>query len=254
MRRSLAAIVLCTALVGAGSGCGQAVGRSHARHDVHRSVASSPEDLLQAIVSKLNSPRIRSARLGAAPAGYEAQGPWIYVDVNHDGDASGLLGDFEALLIAGTYSREAPLQGQPGAEGVSYHDESSAGCRSSFEADACVGGEWRITLGVGTSAPPSTDPASLESKIRDRLRKLGLEPVTITFDRPQNNLVPIVVARISDLQTLPADNWQSIRQVAVGLDREFEGSYLELVDGDGAPVAATGVDAGLAIGISWRPQ
>lgn len=251
MKSPVATILAGLCVLGFLTSCGQAA--QSTKTGSPEAQATTPAQLMQAIMDRLASPRLRSVELGAPPAGYSGTYPWLYFNANHSGDADGMLADFEALLAAGTYTHEAAADGIARASGVSYVDLSSAGCSASTQADSCLGGEWAISPDADRSVPTSPDAATLDATIRSRLARLGLSPISVTFDQTDANLAPVVVAEISDPTALPPDNWESIRNVAIGPDSAFEGMYFELVDSKGQAVAATAVDTILGIGISWRP-
>jgi hypothetical protein len=205
--------------------------------------ASSPVALLRRLRENLHTNLIEDARLEAPPAGYGRGGRWLFIRVARSHGSERMFADFYALLLAGAYAREAPLDKLPPLGGLVYYDGRSQGCATSPTATACNGVAWRAHLQAGAGAG-TTDA----SQIRLGLARAGLVPVTIRFAKPLDSLVPIVVARAKQLGRI---DLPSLPDEVFGPESGLEGTYLEIVDNRGHPMAAQAMESYLGIGITW---
>jgi hypothetical protein len=210
--------------------------------------AATPTELLDQITANLDTPTIQAAQFAPPPQGYGTTGNWLYVTVTHTRGADGVLADFNALLLAGAYARQAPSDGLPELGGVSYLESGAVGCSPAPNSATCDAVSWRANLQPAAS-PTTSDAATLETQIRLALAKVGLQPVSITFTAPLGSLVPIVVARTND----PANiQLATLTGEVFGPATDYQGTYLKIIDQHDQPVAAHANESDLGIAVTWN--
>lgn len=229
----------------AASGCGTPTIRNN-EQPMPAAAPSTAKALLRQLRENLGTALIEDARLGAPPDGYGKGGHWLYVRIAAAHGVEGALADFYALLLAGAYGREAPLGHLPPLGGLTYYDARTPGCGRSADDPTCSGVSWRAHLQIGAGG--RTDAATVESEIRLALARLGLVPVSIKLVRPLDSLAAIVVARTDRPAGL---NLARLADQVFGSNPGLEGTYLEILDHDGHPLAAQAAEDSLGIGIGW---
>ncbi len=219
-------------------------------------VRISPAALIRSIERGLSRTGIVSVRLGRPPIPFQRQqrGPWMYVRVRCLAGAGCLRGQWEAEMLAAAYHVSAPAHGLRAETGTSVY--SGRESMQSLIADRgnSSGGPVH-TLRPGTTTPVPFSPTRLPARVltaqitRD-LRSVHLTPMSITFDRIDGYLAPVIVADAPypGIVIRHPPQWTD----AVGREpNRFEGVYLRLNYPDGRPAMAVGMASRTATGMTW---
>jgi hypothetical protein len=218
-------------------------------------VRTSPAALIRSIERGL-SDGVVSAILGPPPLGFHKQrrSPWLYVRVRCLTGSGCVRGQWEAQMLAAAYHVTAPRHGLRPESGTSVY----AGVENidALEHERGTGGSGPVhTLRPGTESPvpftPTPLPARvLTAEITSRLRSVHLTPVSISFDRVDGYLAPVILADAPypRIVVRHPPQWED----AVGREPNgFEGVYLQVDFPDGRPAMAIGISSRTAEGLSW---
>ena len=238
------AVIAVAALAGA---CGPAAAHGHSSSTAQSlkpaATDASPQSVLQGVLSSLNSSSIQNASFGVPADGAPQDGNWLYVEISADGTGPATMpGYFDSLVLIGAYDVAAQQQGVSVATGSEVYTAAASGCSTpqdescnSLEAGADV-------IAPSVYTPTSNDASALDGQIRDGLAKAGFDAISISFMKPLDSLIPVVVARTASPTDYQSEGWQRVRDEVFGPDRHYEAYYLEIDDQSGNAVAITAVE------------
>lgn len=216
-----------------GSGCGQArsgVTSKQVRHSGSTSPSvTAPnqpsQDLIQSIIDGLGKPGFTAVNVGSPPGdtGLPQSDQWITINVPSLAQASDLLDQWKAQLLAGDYRQESPAYGLADDDGVSIvADDKNPG-----------GSTMVIDTPRGIAIPDRSD-AEINALIQAGASSLGLKVVSTDVLRPFK-AAPVVVLSTDDPVAF-VKGAPSIETLFQGSLSGFEGTFVEVLDSSGSPV------------------
>jgi hypothetical protein len=206
--------------------------------------AATPEqNLIDKILAEMGT-KLTDASVAKAPAG-APPGEWLSATYpSYSGLASKIRLGWEIQLLAGAYNAEAPGAGLAQLSGIAEIDPK--------EQVKDSNGTTNPETIAGVFAYRSVDPtgesdSSIVSAITANVEHLGLSPVSVSVEHADGP-APVVVVQADD----PAA-FLSVGHTYTDVfgDGRFIGSYLEVEDSSGKPVAAVGNSARTQGGNSW---
>ena len=238
---------------------------------------TSAAALIRSIETGLSAHGILIVRFGHPPdlRGLPKRGPWMYVRLTSTRGASSVKPEWEAHMLAAAYAVSAPRHGLPAETGMYVYGPGQS------TADGHGGPIHTLAIGVTTTAswirpvaggltpewviPPVAGPTSIASasfkptragatQLRDLLRasvrSVGLQLKSVTFDRVEGHLAPIVVATARYPGIIVRHDPLLDKALGWG-PNSYEGIYFRLDYPDGRAAMITSFASQTADGIGW---
>ena len=207
------------------------------------SSASTPAEIVSAIVQNAGVGKTLSAALGSPPPGWTLPGNWLMFDVSTDGSIAGNIhADWEADLVEGVVAEAFANSGKAGVIG------------STITGELPDGKTVHLTGGMGDVASGQTfssdSDAAIEQHLTEVLAEAKLTVVSITVMHV-GQPAPAVVVKTDDPNAAAAAAVSVLRSLFGKNPPVYEGYYFEIDNTAGAAILVTSASFRTGVGGGW---